>query len=199
MNKKDVCFFDAMAPTWDQIITIDSDKINHILDIAKISDCRDILDVGTGTGVLIPFLINRAGDAHIDAVDISEGMLKEAKRKFGDLASVDFKLMDVETEQAEKTYDCIIMYCMYPHLTQPEDTVEWLSKVNLNPGGSLVVAFPEGKDAINTIHHHNDGTVHSVKLADADFMKSIFEARGLNVDYTEDNDDYYILRITKTA
>lgn len=92
-----------------------------------------------------------------------------------------------------------MMYCMYPHLTMPEDTVEWLAKVNLNPGGRLVIAFPEGKNSINAIHHHNDGSVHSTSLLDASTLKFHFETKGLNVDYTEDNDDYYIIRIVKTA
>lgn len=196
MGESERDFFDRMASQWDSMIEVNPDKISHILDVAQVGEGNNVLDVGTGTGVLIPFLLPRIGkEGHILAVDISEGMLKEAKRKFSEFKEVEFRLVDVENDNLPEKYDRIIMYCMYPHLLSPEETVEWLAKVNLKPGGTLTIAFPESKESINNIHHHKDGTVHSNHLMDGGRMKFLFATRGLNVDYVEDTDDFYIIRI----
>lgn len=191
-------FFNGVAPEWDSMIEVDDRKIGHILDVARLCEGDSVLDIGSGTGVLIPYMAERVGRVgKIDAVDISDGMLDVAKKKFGSLPFVRFILSDVENDTIEGQYDHIMMYCMYPHLDSPEETVEWLVKVNLKPGGNLVIAFPESKENINGIHHHNDGSVHSEHLLAAYLLKANLAMRGLDVDYMEDNDYFYIIRITK--
>lgn len=198
MSKISCGFFDAMAPKWDKIIEIKKDKIGHILDVAEIKEGDHVLDVGTGTGVLVPYMADRIGpEGKIDAVDISTAMLERANAKFGHLPNVRFMLADVEEDMLRDTYDCIMMYCMYPHLVTPYDTLEWLVKLNLNPGGKIVIAFPESKKGINGIHHHNDGSVHTNHLIDASLFQTELAVRNLRVDYMEDNENYYIVRITK--
>lgn len=88
-----------------------------------------------------------------------------------------------------------MMYCMFPHLERPLETLDWLVKVNLKPGGHLVIAFPEAKEAINGIHTHKDGSVHSDSLPDSETFCRQLQILGLNVDFSEDSADYYILRI----
>ncbi len=195
-NNRD--FFNEMAPQWDNIIEVWPEKIEHILDVACLAPGESVMDVGTGTGILLPYILKRIDEhGEIDAVDISEGMLKVAESKFGDAKNVNFLNLDVENDLISGAYDCIIMYCMYPHLENPIDTLKWLYKVNLKSNGRIVIAFPESKKSINGIHTHNDGSVHSNHLQDIGEFKNILESIGLPVDYTEDNDDYYILRIRK--
>lgn len=198
MPQSDVRFFDEIAPKWDSLINVSPEKINHILKVAKIHPGDSVLDVGTGTGVLIPFMLSILGEKdEITAVDISEGMLREAIKKYSDHKNVTFLLADIESETMDRQYDRIVMYCMYPHLSYPEDTVEWLAKVNLNPEGTMIIAFPESKESINAIHHHNDGSVHSVHLIDGAIFKAQLESRGLTVYHIEDSEDYYIVGIVK--
>ena len=99
MSKISCGFFDAMAPKWDKIIEVKKDKIGHILDVAELKEGDHVLDVGTGTGVLVPYMADRIGpEGKIDAVDISTAMLERANAKFGHMPNVRFMLADVEED-----------------------------------------------------------------------------------------------------
>lgn len=188
-------FFDHLAPDWDATTHVVPDKIRHIVDVAGIKEGADVLDVGTGTGVMIPFMLEAMhGNGHITGVDLSEEMLKRARLKNAGCEAVEFKQFDIEAENLDRRYDNIMMYCMFPHLQNQIDTLEWLVKMNLKPGGTLVIAHPTSKECINSLHNHN-GPVHSNHLIDAALFSDILAERGLNVDYTEDSRDYYIVRL----
>lgn len=191
-------FFDSLAPEWDNIAEVKPLRINHILDIAGIRRGDSVLDVGTGTGVLLPYLLERTGSSgHIDAVDISDKMLEIARSKHSEAHNISFLNIDIETDTAPGQYDVIAMYCMYPHLEQPYDTLKWLYSVSLKPGGRIIIAFPESKDSINSLHRHNDGSVHSDKLLPGDRFAEILRDSGLDAECIEDSDNYYIIRISR--
>ena len=59
-----------------------------------------MLDLGTGTGVLLPYIAEKIGTAgHITAVDYSAGMLSRAKEKFSGLTPTpEFLEMDLEQD-----------------------------------------------------------------------------------------------------
>ena len=48
-------FFNNIAEKWDSKIKVDDKKISKLLSQISIKEGSDILDIGTGTGVLIPF------------------------------------------------------------------------------------------------------------------------------------------------
>lgn len=191
-------FFNGMAPNWDAFAEVLPDKIRHIIGLSMLRRGDSVLDVGTGTGVLLPYLEEAVGgDGRICAADIADGMLAIAKEKHRQYDNIDYLHLDVENDQVPGQYDCVTVYGMYPHLERPFETLEWLYKVNLKPGGHIVIAFAEAKERINGIHHHNDGSVHSMKLEAGEAHAAKLTAYGLPVDYVEDDDDYYIIRIAR--
>ena len=74
-------FFDARAALWDEKMVINEEAIRIILDKAGVEKGKDILDVACGTGVMIPFYLQRDVSS-IDGIDISPEMVKIAKEKF---------------------------------------------------------------------------------------------------------------------
>ncbi|MDE6322030.1 MAG: class I SAM-dependent methyltransferase [Muribaculaceae bacterium] len=187
-----------MAPNWDASCVVNPEKIRYILGLSLIKAGDTVLDVGTGTGVLIPFIEEVVGpQGHINAADISDGMLAIAKEKYPQFVNVDYINIDVENDQVPGEYDCMMMYCMYPHLERPYETLEWLYKINLKPGGHIVIAFPEPKEAINGLHRHNDGSVHSMKLKKGEDFARELNDMGINVDLVVDDDQCYVIRIAK--
>ena len=54
-NGKQKEFFDSHAEEWDEINHNDPSKLEYISDILDIEGNESILDVGTGTGVMIPY------------------------------------------------------------------------------------------------------------------------------------------------
>lgn len=155
MNQSEIDFFDRLAPQWDaQEVNSTPEKINRILDRLDIREGMSVLDLGTGTGVLVPYLSERVGpQGRVLAIDLSEGMLSIARQKFGSLQNVEFLKLDFEEEQIPGVFDLVMLYCVYPHLHSPAQTLEWLFKMNMRPGGAIVIAFPSDEKFINNIHH----------------------------------------------
>ena len=155
MNQSEIDFFDALAPSWDENeIRSTPERIRSILGKLNIMEGMNILDLGTGTGVLLPYLSNIVGpEGHVTAIDLSEGMLSIARKKYGHLENVEFLKLDFEEEQIPGKYDVALLYSVYPHLHAPADTIEWLFKMNMKQDGRIVIAFPADEEFINNIHH----------------------------------------------
>ena len=96
-----VNFFNSIAKDWDNIIKVDETKINYLLSQIDIKEDDYILDVGTGTGVLIPFLAKLSPKGSIKAVDISCNILDIARNKFDDINNIEFTLLNVETDNLD--------------------------------------------------------------------------------------------------
>lgn len=193
----DKTFFDKIAPTWDENEVLStSEKVNGILDLMDIKMGQRILDLGTGTGVLLPFLTERIGKkGQITAVDFSSGMLDIAKRKFQNLSPAPLFLnLDFENETIPGEYDRIILYCVYPHLHEPIETLKWLKNVNLKPGGKIFIAFPCGPDFINNIHKEKKSESH--KLPSASSLKTIICESGLKAEVKGDDDNTFLIEIS---
>lgn len=190
-------FFDQLAPTWDaNEVKSTPEKVNEILDIIGIEKGEAVLDLGTGTGVLLPYIAKRIGEAgKILAVDYSEGMLARAREKYEKLIpNAMFLNLDFENENLEGEFDKIIMYCVYPHLHNPVDTLKWLRKVNLKEGGGIYIAFPCGEDFINNIHKEKHS--ESDLLPSAEKLAAFFRENGLNAEVLVSNEGAYVVRIT---
>ena len=194
MNEAEIRFFDGIAPYWDATETMSlPDKINSILDMIEIEEGSRVLDLGTGTGVLIPYLLERVGEkGRVLGIDFSEGMLREARKKFGTLANYElFECKDFEHETIEGKYNLIMLYCVYPHIKDPIITLKKLINDNLQPGGRLVIAFPANEEVINNIHKE--------KKAPSDLLPSSAQlarnlcALGFNACSIESDSDRYLV------
>jgi demethylmenaquinone methyltransferase/2-methoxy-6-polyprenyl-1,4-benzoquinol methylase len=144
-------FFDELADKWDSNETKKDDIINKILDNAEVSCKNRILDVACGTGILIPYYINRDVSL-ITAIDISSKMISIAKSKFKD-NNVEFICADAEEYAFGGKYNNIVIYNAFPHFSSPEKLIANLSSC-LIEGGTLTIAHSASREKIN---HHHDG------------------------------------------
>lgn len=192
MEQRD--FFDSIANEWDNIIEVNEEKINTLLSKVDIKDNDNILDVGTGTGVLIPFLKNLNSNGIIKGVDISSGMLDIANQKFKELENVSFEVLDVENSSIEEKYDKIILYSMFPHIKNKTNTIKILVENNLNKDGKLIIAHSNSREFLNNMHKEKDKRVSEDRLIPIKDQKVLFEQVDLNVlDAYEDDEIYYLV------
>ena len=197
MTQSEIDFFDTLAPTWDENeIRSTPERIRSILGKLNIREGMNILDLGTGTGVLVPYLSKMVGDeGQVTAIDLSEGMLSLARKKFGSLKNVDFLRIDFEEEQIPGKYDIAMLYSVYPHLHAPADTMEWLFKMNMKPDGRIVIAFPSDEEFINNIHHERKAE-HD-HLPPAHTLAEMIRHWGFNAEVLAATSDEYIIEVKK--
>ena len=171
MEKKDIIeFFDMCAPEWDADMIRNDEIINIILDNAKVCEGKDVLDVACGTGVLIPDYLARNVNT-VTAIDISPEMVKIAKGKFGQ-GNVQIICGDVETEEFECKFDCIVVYNAFPHFPEPKKLIKVLAS-HLKAGGVLTVAHGMSREQIDC-HHSGKASKVSNGLMSVDELAEIF-------------------------
>lgn len=191
-------FFDNLAPTWDANEVLSTPRrVSEILEHADIKPGERVLDLGTGTGVLIPQLARLVGEkGAITAVDYSQGMLDIAIRKnSGVIPAPVFFNIDFETETIDGIFDHILLYCVYPHLHTPVDTLKWLRAVNLAENGIITIAFPTDENFINSIHRQKHS--ESDCLPSAYALAQTLRLHGLDAVVAKADKESYIINISK--
>lgn len=172
MKKKDIVeFFDECAPKWDAAMIRNDEIINKILDNANVREGKDVLDVACGTGVLIPDYLERNVKS-VTAIDISSEMIKIAKEKFAQ-EKVEIICGDVETEEFEHKFDCIVVYNAFPHFQEPEHLIKVLAS-HLKKDGTLTIAHGMSRAQIDNCHTGSASKV-SCGLMGEDVLAKIFE------------------------
>ncbi|MDE5773445.1 MAG: class I SAM-dependent methyltransferase [Muribaculaceae bacterium] len=196
MTRQEIDFFNKIAPEWDSMeVRSLPVRINHILDLMQIEPGMNVADLGTGTGVLIPYLLQRVGShGRVTAVDGAPGMLEIARAKYGKSGdNLTFLLADFEENMPVDRYDRIILYCVYPHLRYPVETLRNLIDHHLRPGGYVYIAFPNDETFVNHIHGEKKSTADMLPSAPALALR-LFD-NGFNVRVVEYSEDAYIIRL----
>ena len=187
IQKSDVIeFFDTCAPNWDAEMIKSDKKIAIILDNAGVTKGSKVLDVACGTGVLIPYYIEREVGSVL-GIDISPKMIEIAKSKFCK-PNVSFKNGDVETEDIDNDYDSIVVYNAFPHFQDGERLIKTLSS-HLRAGGRLTIAHGMSRERIDA-HHNGSAKKISNGLMEADELAAIF-SHYLTVSTCLSNDEMY--------
>lgn len=187
-------FFNQIAKEWDSIIEVNEEKINTLLSKLNMTDNSKVLDIGTGTGVLIPFLKSLNPNGYIKGVDISSEMLNVAREKFRNIEKVSFELVDVEKDVINETYDSIVLYSMFPHLKDKTNTIKKLVEKNLEKSGQLIIAHSNSRTFLNNMHKEKNECVSEDRLISVTDQRYLFEKVGLKVvDAFEDNEIYYLV------
>lgn len=107
--------YDGWAPVYDidgnALPLVDdvifNERVVPLMQAGSANRAIRVLDIGCGTGrntAKLPALLSQefAGDSAIYAVDVSEGMIKEAKRKLeGSSVEVELRLLDFHTQGEE--------------------------------------------------------------------------------------------------
>ena len=190
-------YFDQIAERWDNIITeSDLKRLSTIIQEIKIVPGSNILDVGTGTGVLIPMLTEAVGpQGKVTAMDFSPEMLKYARSKGP--AEVEFVCADVAAiPYQDQFFDEVICNAVFPHFPDKVGAVKEILRV-LKPGGRIVVCHKAGRETINQIHTTLGGTVTKDLIPNDTEMRSIFQEAGCPEITIENSPERYLLVAVK--
>lgn len=180
MNQRQ--YFNEIAPRWDSLGSEeDRVRLARMINELKIAPKESILDVGSGTGAVIPLLRETVGNGgRIVSLDISEKMLQIARGK-GFEGNIHFLQADAGAGPlVGEAFGLVMCHSVFPHFQDKPAILIELKRM-LRPGGRLVICHTKSRPQINTIHRNIGGVVgHDllpdetemrILLAEADFEK----------------------------
>jgi len=114
-----------------------------IYEFLDLSSCRRMLEVGCGTGGQSKILLSKYPLLAIDAVDISETQIAQAKKEFDCLPNIknriNFIVGDAHSLELKKaSYDSIFIVWVLEHLKDPAVFLKSISEY-LQPGGKIYI------------------------------------------------------------
>ncbi len=200
INPKQKDFFNQKADVWDQITIHNLEKVQYITELLGIRFDDNILDVGTGTGIMIPFYEKYLVDGRVVAVDYSERMIEAARWKYPekDHPRVSFKVSDVYDLNYAGEFDIVMCYSCFPHFINQPLAIKLLSGA-LRKGGQLVVAHSDSAKKINGVHINGGVEIKNDFLPSMVELKQMMEQNGLNVTFERDDQDYFICIAKKSS
>ncbi len=182
-------FFDRHAPHWDSYHKpADFEVIERVFQRIGISDDDCVLDVGAGTGILVPFL-RRHGCVKFAAIDISERMVEEYLKKYpiGDVVCGDYQRSGIfPNGQFTKT----IIYNTFPHFSDPLSVFR-NAYSNLQKDGLLVVFHSKTRHDLNLKHREVGGIVGNHMLIMDDEFRAGLEIAGFRNVIIEDKEHFF--------
>lgn len=190
-------FFDQRAPTWDE--TVAEKDISRLRRMAERLDIRPgatVLDVGTGTGIFLPFILSQAGaKGQVIALDFAGAMLRLARSK-GYNRNVDYLCADVSgIPLAAQAFDNVVCYSSFPHFPDKIKALAEMGRV-LKSGGRLSVCHTSGRAWINRIHRQIPAVRNDI-IPDADEMRGLLSAAGFTDIAIADEAESYLVSARK--
>ncbi len=137
MSSKD--YFDRVAQDWDDMReNFFSDEVRvTALSTAAVQKGKIAADIGAGTGFISESLI-RAG-LQVIAVDQSEAILKEMKRKFAGIETIDYRIGQAQNLPiSDATVDYAFANMCLHHVESPSEAIAEMVRI-LKPAGKLVI------------------------------------------------------------
>ena len=123
------------------------DRMERIVAAAAIRSGETVLDVGAGTGALIP-LIQRYRPDRVIACDLSGKMLEQLASRFPDVTCVQCDVRDLEFPDA--SLDVVFMNGMFGNIVDKVGALTNLARM-LRPSSRVVISHPEGRVFVDQI------------------------------------------------
>jgi ubiquinone/menaquinone biosynthesis C-methylase UbiE len=185
-------YFNQRADIWDETVAEkDTTKLERMVKRLNIIPDSTVLDVGTGTGVFLPFLLGEVGaGGRIIALDLAEEMLQRARNKgFG--GNSDYLQADIQDiPLRNKIVDLIVCYSSFPHFQDKPRALAEMNRV-VKSGGRLLICHTSSRAHINGIHSRIPEVKNDI-LPDAVEMHSLLAEAGFSEIEIDDNSDNYL-------
>jgi ubiquinone/menaquinone biosynthesis C-methylase UbiE len=193
VNQKKQDFFNEKAGIWDEITVHNLEKVQYITEMLSIHSDDRILDVGAGTGIMIPFYEKYLVDGSVVAVDYSEKMIAVARSKYPEKGhpTISYLVSNVYDLNYDADFDLVVCYSCFPHFVDKPLALKILSKA-LKKGGRIVVAHSDSAKTINGVHMNGDVRIGNDFLPRMELLRQMLKESGLEVTFERNDENYFI-------
>lgn len=150
-----------------------------------------ILDVGCGSGVLVPYILRRLGPkGRLYEVDYADKMMEVNRRLHTD-PRIMFYVADVNALPLPKE-SCNGIFCFscFPHFQDKPRAMCGMAAV-LKTGGWLLLAHFDSPEALNQHHASSHLAVKHDRMPDEAAMRTLFTGAGLTIIRHVNEDGFY--------
>ena len=183
-------YFNQKAASWDGTSSErDTTKLERMAKRLDIKPGSTVLDVGTGTGAFIPFLLSEIGKGgRIVALDFAEKMLRRARAK-GFNGNIDYLCADVTNiPLGNEIFDIIVCYSSFPHFQDKARALAEMKRV-IKRGGRLLICHTSSRASINEIHRQIPAVENDI-IPDEGEMQIILSTAGFIEIKIDDGESY---------
>lgn len=191
--------FNELASRWDQLPggAEAMPRVARFVERAVQPGARRILDVGCGTGILLPFLLNicPAATCFVE-LDFAEEMLRENSRKFGE-RRVWRVCADAQALPFPDGYfDLVLCFGVVPHLPDLNSALREQLRV-LRPSGVFSVGHIMGSQKLNAFHRSLGEPICHDTLPPAESLAARLVRLGAMPAAVGENPDWYFVQAAK--
>lgn len=168
------------------------ERLERIVAVAEITRRDTVLDVGSGTGILIP-LIQGYGPKCIYANDLSKAMLESVKIKFPKVSTLhgDIRLLQLH----DGSIDVVFINACYPNILDKHTAFLNISRMTQH-GARVVISHPMGRRFIEIIKDKMPFPLDDFPV-DEITARDLFADYGFEVVTMIDEKDLYILALRR--
>lgn len=196
MSKRE--FFDRHAVSWDKQYNQDNaSQIEDLIQRFDLQQGKTVLDVGCGTGVLLPYLLEKVKEkGSVFALDFSWNMILKAKKNKakkgihfinGSLEALPLK---------DQTIDYITCLDTFAHVTDQKKALYEMGRA-LKKGGRLFIAHTLGKKELAEYHRMAGAEVEHDTIPEDEKMREMMRDAGLKDVEIKDQPNLYLASAKK--
>jgi demethylmenaquinone methyltransferase/2-methoxy-6-polyprenyl-1,4-benzoquinol methylase len=190
-------FFNDRAEHWDDTArNNDPEKLRALADRLMIPEQAWVLDVGTGTGVFLPFLKEKVNyQSHIISMDFAFNMLEISHAK-NYAAPIDYICAEIETLHiSPDCFDTVVCYSTFPHFHDKPRALRNIYTL-IKRGGWLYICHSASRETINHIHQ-NIPDFHDHLIPEQWEMEQMLQKSGFSEFLISDQPDSYLAAARK--
>jgi len=185
-------FFEHLAAEWDDRQPPGrSEKLDSLLSRfdAYIQTADLVLEVGTGTGGLLPLLKKRYPKQEFIQIDFANAMLIRAQKNHNGNHLVQADVHELPF--LDRGFSVVICHNSFPHFREKVIALKEMRRVLL-PGGVLLILHELSREKVNYIHQHALAEeIHQDLLPSGEEIKKLFLQAGFSPEIIEDFEEHY--------
>lgn len=194
-------FFEEHARQWDTQPEEEKQfRLAAIFQEHKIPFHGRVLDIGCGTGILLPVLDRfLSPGCQLIELDFAHAMLAQNRDKHRHMPAPCYLNADVHFLPLKNAViNTAVCFAAWPHFADKEKSAREIHRA-LAPGGYLVILHLMGSRALNRLHSHIDHAVQDDRLPPVGELSRFLQKYRFGVEAARESETLYLIVARKKS